>query len=267
MAIGDAIRSELEDVERACNVRVLLAVEAGSRAWGTASADSDYDVRFVYVRRGVDYLCLERFYGSFKDTIDWKLEGEYDIVGWDLAKFLTLLRNSNPSAFEWVASPIVYWEDPCFAPIRELAPSCFSRIASAFKYLSKADHDIKYLERSGQIQLKSYLSLVQALLMARWSLDHNSPPPSSFAILVESEMEVELRPVVESALQRKVQRTGKDQPVRIPELDEWAVRTRTEIAKRGKGAPGAPKVSWDALDAVFLGIVMGDDAMGKRDAR
>lgn len=43
------IRSKLQDIEKQQNVKILLAVESGSRAWGFASPDSDYDVRFIYV--------------------------------------------------------------------------------------------------------------------------------------------------------------------------------------------------------------------------
>ena len=53
------ILAELESIEAEYGARVLLAVESGSRAWGMASADSDYDVRFVYVRSVDDYLRLE----------------------------------------------------------------------------------------------------------------------------------------------------------------------------------------------------------------
>ena len=49
------INEKLDEIETKENVRILHAIESGSRAWGFASPDSDYDVRFVYVRRKEDY--------------------------------------------------------------------------------------------------------------------------------------------------------------------------------------------------------------------
>ena len=117
MGMRETISEELLAVEREKDVRVLLAVESGSRAWGMASKDSDYDVRFVYVRREEDYLRLE----DVRDTIEWRLDETYDVVGWDLCKFLRLMRGSNPTVFEWLESPIVYREDPAFDNVREKA--------------------------------------------------------------------------------------------------------------------------------------------------
>lgn len=44
------IQEKLHEIEKRENCRILLAVESGSRAWGFASPDSDYDVRFIYCR-------------------------------------------------------------------------------------------------------------------------------------------------------------------------------------------------------------------------
>ena len=117
MGMRETISEELLAVEREKDVRVLLAVESGSRAWDMASEDSDYDVRFVYMRREEDYLRLE----DVRDTIEWRLDETYDVVGWDLCKFLRLMRGSNPTVFEWLESPIVYREDPAFDNVREKA--------------------------------------------------------------------------------------------------------------------------------------------------
>lgn len=76
----ETILSKLDEIENRENVRILLAVESGSRAWGFASRDSDYDVRFIYVRPKEDYLRLEKT----KDVIELPIEGELDINGWDL---------------------------------------------------------------------------------------------------------------------------------------------------------------------------------------
>ena len=52
-------KQKLSDIEQKENVRIIYACESGSRAWGFESEDSDYDVRFVYVRNAQDYLRLE----------------------------------------------------------------------------------------------------------------------------------------------------------------------------------------------------------------
>ncbi len=63
------IQTALDEVEKFENVEILLAVESGSRAWGFASPDSDYDVRFVYLRKKEEYLRVD----ETKEYIDWAL--------------------------------------------------------------------------------------------------------------------------------------------------------------------------------------------------
>ena len=93
----EIILEELRKIEEQENVKIIMAIESGSRAWGFASPDSDYDVRFIYVRKETDYLKLEKF----RDVIEWKLDGVLDINGWDIRKALQLLHNSNPTVCEW----------------------------------------------------------------------------------------------------------------------------------------------------------------------
>ena len=127
MDIRDTILSELDKIEQQYGVRVLHAVESGSRAWGFASPDSDYDVRFIYVRPKEDYLRLEKT----RDVIELPIEGELDINGWDLDKTLRLLRASNPTLFEWFSSPIVYRETAFADEFRSVMLKYFSFIASS----------------------------------------------------------------------------------------------------------------------------------------
>lgn len=90
------IREKLEEIERREDCRILLAVESGSRAWGFASPDSDYDVRFIYVRPKESYLKLE----PVRDVIELPINEVLDINGWDVNKALRLLHRSNPTVFE-----------------------------------------------------------------------------------------------------------------------------------------------------------------------
>ena len=116
------ICSKLHEIEKENNVKILLAVESGSRAWGFASPDSDYDVRFIYVRPKEDYLRLE----NVRDVIELPIDDVLDINGWDLQKTLRLLYKSNPTLFEWFSSPIVYLETDFADRFRKIMGEYFS---------------------------------------------------------------------------------------------------------------------------------------------
>ena len=110
------IQTQLRRIEEEENIKILLAVESGSRAWGFASPDSDYDVRFIYIRRMEDYLKLEKV----RDVIELPMDDVLDMNGWDLQKTLRLLYKSNPTLFEWFSSPIVYQETEFADKFRDL---------------------------------------------------------------------------------------------------------------------------------------------------
>ena len=113
----DLILRTLKEIEEKENVKILLAVESGSRAWGFESPDSDYDVRFIYVRREEDYLRLN----EPRDVIELPISGDLDINGWDLKKALTLMYKSNPTLMEWLSSPVVYIDTESADELRKLA--------------------------------------------------------------------------------------------------------------------------------------------------
>ena len=108
----DRILHQLQQLEKTEGITILHAVESGSRAWGFPSPDSDYDVRFIYIRSCEAYLRLEKR----RDVLELPIDEELDISGWDLDKALRLLHGSNPTLFEWCQSPIAYKTTPLFQP-------------------------------------------------------------------------------------------------------------------------------------------------------
>lgn len=102
--IRKEIEEQLSEIEEKEHVTVLYAVESGSRAWGVESPDSDYDVRFIYVRQEKDYLSIR----EKRDVIEWQLDEVLDINGWDLKKTLLQFHKGNATLFEWANSPVVY---------------------------------------------------------------------------------------------------------------------------------------------------------------
>ena len=114
--VYDYVNNVLNDLENEFNIRILYAVETGSRGWGFSNEDSDYDVRFYYLQPLEKYLSINRI----RDVIDDKdLKGrEYDypldLSGWDITKVLNLHRKSNPNLREHLIHDMVYRGDCSF---------------------------------------------------------------------------------------------------------------------------------------------------------
>src|SRR5215510_9193481 len=121
MSVTQSIYKAIEEIESEHDVRVLYACESGSRAWGFASPDSDYDVRFIYVRKRDWYLSFD--VERCRDVIEYPIVDDIDCGGWDVRKALYLFTRTNGALLEWLHSPIIYLElGRLAADLRSLAP-------------------------------------------------------------------------------------------------------------------------------------------------
>ena len=172
-------------IEKEEKVTILFAVENGSRAWRMESADSDYDVRFVYHRPLKEYLNLtrpkeviEKFYDAKSRPLEHSQGSYIDMVGHDVFKFLTLLSKSNPTAIEWLVSDIVYYGEQNKV-FKKFALENFSKKALFYHYHSICKK--MYLEYTGRaITGKKYLYSLRGLVNAKYVQQFGKIPPIRF---------------------------------------------------------------------------------------
>ncbi len=210
----DIINAEIAELEKAEDIRIIHAVESGSRAWGFESPDSDYDVRFVYVRPVDHYLKLE----EARDVIEWKLDDTWDISGWDLVKALRLLHGSNPTLIEWSNSPIIYRTTPDWAGVHAEIDQHFSIKAGLYHYLSMAKRTYQEQIERNSVALKKYFYVLRPLLACLWILHHQTPPPMPFYDLVHAELDPALKPVVDDLVAAKMSTSERGASQRIERL-------------------------------------------------
>lgn len=169
----EVIQEKLREIEQREECRILLAVESGSRAWGFASPDSDYDVRFIYVRPEKAYLRLDRT----RDVIEVPINDELDINGWDIDKTLRLLHKSNPTVFEWFSSPIIYQTSAFADQFRPIMQKYFSSKAGLWHYLHMAEGNYRDYLRGEMVRAKKYFYVLRPILACKWILEKGTPPP------------------------------------------------------------------------------------------
>lgn len=250
MEINSIIMQEINNFCKKENIKVLLVVEAGSRTWGFESKDSDYDVRFVYIREKEDYLKLN----NIKDNVELVHTDDLDIVGWDISKFLRLMYKSNPSVYEWLNSN-VYYEDESFAIVRNIASCYYDNIKTAWHYYSMSEnHDRRYI-RNRVPTKKKYLHAVRATLSAIWAY-HNKDifPPTNFDQL-KILLNEKLIPIVDGIIIDKKCGIADLQCENIAELDNWLEKNNDFLFKSLKQIKDKSQNEWICLNQAFLELL------------
>lgn len=221
MNIRSSVIGSLNAIEIQHDVQVIYACESGSRAWGFASTDSDYDIRFIYLNRPDWYLSIDL--DRKRDVIELPINDDLDINGWDLRKALQLFQKSNPPLLEWLGSPIVYLEKfSVISKMRALASICYSPIACQYHYFKMAKGNFRDYIIGERVWLKKYLYVLRPVLAVMWLERQLGVVPTEFQKLVEGVVADQvLKDAINDLLDLKRSGAEMDYAPRIPEISQF----------------------------------------------
>ncbi len=234
----EKINYYLEAIEKEKNIRILLACETGSRAWGFPSPDSDYDVRIIYVHKKDWYLSLS----EKKDSIQRMLDNDLiDITGWDLRKSLRLLLKSNPALLERIQSSILYRHDDAFIQtIGELAKDSYSRIATIYHYLSMAKKFLADIVDKEEYKLKKFFYVLRSATACLWILEKEEMPPIDFLKMMDGlNISADLVGKINHLISLKATKSEAYFHAGEPELFEFIRQCISSSEKKGNSLPSA----------------------------
>jgi uncharacterized protein len=175
--IQTRIESQLQQLASEEQIEILYACESGSRGWGFPSPDSDYDVRFIYLRPLRWYLSIDKRH----DTIDLPINSILDINGWDLRKALKLFKGSNSVIYEWLQSPIIYQNKyKLDRELLDLSPSYYAPRVGIYHYLNLTTSCYQEHLQSDLVKLKKYFYALRPILAASWIIQKQTYPPMVF---------------------------------------------------------------------------------------
>ena len=248
------IQTALRQLEAAQGIRILYACESGSRAWGFPSPDSDYDVRFIYCHPLDWYLTLD----EGPDTLNFPVDDELDLAGWELRKALRLLRGSNASLFEWLQSPIIYHEALAFrARLAPLLPATFHLKAGLHHYLGQLRRGVEEDLAGDEMRLKRLFYALRAALAARWIRERHGLPPMAFA---------PLRALLPAALESEVDallaaKAGANEKTVVPRPEALNAFLRQELTAGQAAREALPVLRGTSvageLEALFRALLAG----------
>lgn len=249
--IEELVNRKLDEIEQKEKVKILYAVESGSRAWGFASLDSDYDIRFVYVRPREYYLRLE----DKKDFINWELNDVLDMNGWDLSKVLQHFHKSNATLYEWSHSPIVYRTTQEWEQIRMVSKDYFSCKSCMYHYYGTANKNFHEYLLDEMVLYKKYFYVLRPILACQWIEERKSPPPVLFFDLAEAMLREDKKELVQKLVEQKKQMSETEKGKRVDKLNEYIEEKITQYKEKVLNMPDDRNSDWNRLNKVFWKIL------------
>ncbi|HMM38391.1 MAG TPA: nucleotidyltransferase domain-containing protein [Desulfovibrio sp.] len=236
LEIKEEIRRRLAEIEAKEDVRILYACESGSRAWGFASRDSDWDVRFIYAHRNDWYLSID--VEKKRDVIELPISDDLDVNGWDVRKALWLYRKSNPPLLEWIDSPIVYQKRTNFIDrLRMLLADYYTPKTCHYHYISMAKKNYREYLRGENVRLKKYLYVLRPLLAVRWMEQEKCPAPVEFSKLLKCIELYDAKKEIEKLVERKINGDELDHGKRIDIINQFI---ESELVRMDSLVPNGP---------------------------
>lgn len=221
------IETRLAKIANEDGIKYLMAVESGSRAWGFPSPDSDYDVRFIYVRPWRDYVTLR----PLRDVVERPIVDDFDVNGWDIRKALGLLLKHNAVVAEWLNSPIRYLPDDNMVPqLAALVDRYFDPRGYALHYASLGMNNVNRWQGNAEtVSAKKYFyALRPALCVRALRLFPDLRPPMRLQELMEigdlpTNLFREIKHLVElKAQKREIADTKRSSAIEALIIDELA---------------------------------------------
>ena len=246
------IQKKLPEIEAEHNVKILYAIESGSRAWGFESKDSDYDVRFIYVHNKNWYLNIL----PKRDVIEYPINDEFDYSGWDLRKTLFLMNKSNPVLFEWLKSPIIYFKDQfAYTVLEQISKDYFSPISSIYHYLHMADGNYRHYLLGDEVKIKKYFYVLRPIMACMWIEINKEAPPMEFEKLLTQISDRELLEKINELLRRKKSGIEMGLEPKIPIINNFIEQKLTHFEDAVNMFDPKKKPKQEKLEEAFVKIL------------
>ena len=213
--------------------------------------NSDYDVRFVYVRRKEDYLRLD----EPRDVIEWQLDEVLDINGWDLKKALRQFAKGNATLFEWSGSPIVYRTTEDWTKIRKVSMQYFSEKAAIYHYYGTANSTLQGYLLGDTVRYKKYFYALRPLLAAQYIEKFHTTPPVLFKDLLKMDLPDDLRQAIDELLEVKKRTTEGEENPQMPVIREFIESETARQKEIADNLDDDHNRDWTVLNSIFAEII------------
>jgi predicted nucleotidyltransferase len=248
----DTVKNKLLNIEKEHGVKILYAVESGSRAWGFESLDSDYDIRFIYAHHKNWYLNIL----PKRDVIEYPIINEFDYSGWDLRKTLFLMNKSNPVLFEWLRSPIVYYkEDYSYNVLEQLSKEYFSPISTVYHYLHMASGNYRHYLQSDNVKIKKYFYVLRPILACLWIENFRESPPVEFEKLLIQITDKDLLEEINELLAKKKSGVELGEEPKINVINNFIENMLQHFENTAKTFDPRKKPKQELLEEGFIEIL------------
>ncbi|MBT2654106.1 nucleotidyltransferase domain-containing protein [Bacillus sp. ISL-18] len=245
----ERIIEELKRIEQEFDVKICFAVEAGSRAWGTSSQHSDYDIRFIYIHKKDWYLSIDQK----RDVIEEPINDQLDLNGWDLRKALQLFKKSNPSLLEWLHSEIVYYQAfSLLEKMKVLENEIFQPKASLFHYLNMAKGNYRIGSQTKPINSKRYLNIIRPILAAMWIEKYNNFPPNELPQIMEDLVrEKEVKWEIHKLIKNKINQDDPYIKLNFPIIHDFIDKEMNDLEEYAENLIVTTRDYTDKLNVLF----------------